>query len=156
MRKHLIKHIKVWVSACDKLGIKIDAQNVNDEVAKYRAENDVPVPSGLGSQQLEAFSIDGLQVVLMDLVVIEDLVSHLRFTVIALLIVMQPLNFVESKRLVHLILYLRRDITADHILGRTTMKNLIIQTWYAHMHRLAQQFKVCVRVSAFALADWEY
>ncbi|EEB96116.1 hypothetical protein MPER_04803, partial [Moniliophthora perniciosa FA553] len=114
MRKHMLLHLPEWIAHCDAHGYTINAKCVNEEVAAYREANDIP--TALTAPKMEKFTVEGLIDRLMELIVAEDL----------------PISFVESERVVHVLLYLRRDLERNNIPGRTTMTKIILDTWRAH------------------------
>ncbi|ESK87613.1 hat family dimerization domain-containing protein [Moniliophthora roreri MCA 2997] len=137
MRKHLLLHLPIWVAHCDHLGIVIDAKTVSDQVAAYWAENNVLVPATM-QLKFKPFTMQGLSQRLMELIIAEDL----------------PISFVESERVIHLVLYLRQNLTKANILGCTTMSKVIIETWYCQMHELAKEIMGALGKISFTCDGW--
>ncbi|KAI3609514.1 transposase [Moniliophthora roreri] len=140
MRKHLLLHLPIWVAHCDHLGIVIDAKTVSDQVAAYWAENNVLVPATM-QLKFKPFTMQGLSQRLMELIIAEDLA-------------IQPISFVESERVIHLVLYLRQNLTKANILGCTTMSKVIIETWYCQMHELAKEIMGALGKISFTCDGW--
>ncbi|KAK7018779.1 hypothetical protein VNI00_018241 [Paramarasmius palmivorus] len=124
MRKHLVAaHFPEWIDDCDARGIPVTADCAANKAKLYRDKNNRPDPTV--SLEFASFSIEGLVDCLMELIVKDDL----------------PISLVESESFVRLILYLKRDLREKDILGRTTMRKVIIQAWYLHMHEIAKEFE---------------
>uniref|UniRef100_A0A0W0F504 Uncharacterized protein n=1 Tax=Moniliophthora roreri TaxID=221103 RepID=A0A0W0F504_MONRR len=99
-RKHLKRaHLPEWIARCDTLSIIINAKTVIADVEAYCKKNSIPAPLTL--TKFEAFLVEGMAHMLMELVVANDL----------------SISFVESKCLICLLLYLRHDIDRSNILG---------------------------------------
>ncbi|EEB96113.1 hypothetical protein MPER_04807, partial [Moniliophthora perniciosa FA553] len=72
MQKHMVAHhLPEFVSHCDAHGIPIESDTIADDIARYRAENDILAAMAISKS--EKFTLQGLTDRLMELIVAEDL-----------------------------------------------------------------------------------
>ncbi|ESK85320.1 hat family dimerization domain-containing protein, partial [Moniliophthora roreri MCA 2997] len=137
MCKHMVaEHLSEFIIHCDTLEIPIEADAIADDIARYHAENDIP--AAIAISKSEKFTLQGLTDKLMELIIAEDL----------------PITFIESEHVICLILYLRWDITKDDILRHTTMRKVIIDTFYSNMFELAKEAKKAIGKISFTCDCW--
>ncbi|PBK80388.1 hypothetical protein ARMGADRAFT_892284, partial [Armillaria gallica] len=121
-----------WVEACDRLKVKITADNAEGPVTAYRESK------GQGSRQNSALP-DGIDEV-------PGFSSEAFIDVLVAFIVSNDQSFllVESLELHRIFLMLCKELTNDDIPHRTQIQKHVMEIWEDHLKQLSTEMQVYV------------
>ncbi|SJL00252.1 uncharacterized protein ARMOST_03564 [Armillaria ostoyae] len=142
-RRHLLtKHLGLWVEACDRLKVKITADNAEGPVAAYRESKgqDSRQNSGFpdGIDEVPGFSLEAFIDALVAFIVSND----------------QSFNVVESPELRRIFLMLREELTDDDIPRRTQIRKRVMEIWEDHLKQLSKEMQGALGKISFTCDMW--
>ncbi|KAK0437727.1 uncharacterized protein EV420DRAFT_1487004 [Desarmillaria tabescens] len=126
----LMKHLGLWVEACDRLKVKITADKAEGSVTAYweskgqDSKQNSSLPSGF--DKVPGFSLEAFIDALVAFIVSND----------------QSFNVVESPELCCIFLMLREELTDDDIPCRTQIWKRVMEIWEDHLKQLSKEMQV--------------
>ncbi|KZT27266.1 hypothetical protein NEOLEDRAFT_1193291 [Neolentinus lepideus HHB14362 ss-1] len=132
MRKHLGEfHPEEWIDTCDRMGIRIKAQQSQHVVAAFHRRHNqhdlLNEMTNAMSTDRPLFSGEAFLDAIVEFIVADD----------------QSINVIECRQLRNIFLLLCKELQDSDIPHRTTVHNCIFQLWEEYIRDLSSEMKVC-------------